>query len=184
MGDAVDDQWLGSLHQFPTILHARASLSFDLSPDSLQKALVAALLSLRALSLPRMITVADRNGYSEGKMGFKIGVGNGEGFDVLDAAEEKRILDRLENRGAFGALDLAFHLHYTIDDSLEHKLHEDHYLVRLVFQPGRVEVLVHHLKGIKRVEPVELVSLILEQLNAELTREHFPLADLDSISST
>ena len=184
MGDAIDDQWLGALHQFPTILHARASFSFDVSPDSLQKALVSALSSLRALSLPRMISVADRNGYSMGKIGFKIGVGNGEAFDVLDAEEEERILDRIENRGAFGALDFAFHLHYTIEDSLKHKLHEDHYLVRLVFQPGRVEVLVHHLKGIKRVEPVELVSLILEQLNAELTREHFPLADLDSISST
>ncbi len=184
MGGAFDDQWLGAIHQFPTILHARASLSFDVSPDSLQKALVSALSSLRALCLPRMITVADRDGYSGGKIGFKIGVGNGEGFDVLDAEEEERILDRIENRGAFDALDLAFHLHYTINDSLKHKLHEDHYLVRLVFQPGRVEVLVHHLKGIKRLEPVELVSLILEQLNAELTREHFPLADLDSISST
>ncbi len=184
MGDAIDDQWLGALHQFPTILHARASFSFDVSPDLLQKALVSALLSLRVLSLPRMITVADRDGYSGGKMGFKIGVGNGEGFDVLDAAEGERIFDRIENRGALSALDLVFHLHYTIDDSLKHKLHEDHYLVRLVFQPGRVEVLVHHLKGIKRVEPVELVTLILAQLNAELTRERFPLADLDSISST
>ncbi len=184
MGGAFDDQWLGAIHQFPTILHARASLSFDVSPDSLQKALVSALSSLRALCLPRMITVADRDGYSGGKIGFKIGVGNGEGFDVLDAEEEERILDRIENRGAFDALDLAFHLHYTINDSLKHKLHEDHYLVRLVFQPGRVEVLVHHLKGIKRLEPVELVSLILEQLNAELTRERFPLADIDSISST
>ena len=117
-------------------------------------------------------------------MGFKIGVGNGEGFDVLDAAEEKRILDRLENRGAFGALDLAFHLHYTIDDSLEHKLHEDHYLVRLVFQAGRVEVLVHHLKGIKRVEPVELVRLILERLNIELANKRLPQADLESVSSS
>src|SRR6266540_30428 len=125
MGDAFDDQWLGALHQFPTILHARASLSFDVSPESLQKALVSALSSLRALSLPKMITVADKDGYSGGKIGFKIGVGNGEAFDVLDVAEEERILDRIENRGAFDALDLAFHLHYTIDDSRMHKLHED-----------------------------------------------------------
>src|SRR2546426_11199787 len=108
MGDAVDDQWLGSLHQFPTILHARASLSFDLSPDSLQKALVAGLLSLRALFLPRMITAADKDGYSEGKMGFKIGVGNGEGLDVVHAPEEERILDRVVNVCAFGAVDLSF----------------------------------------------------------------------------
>src|SRR6266581_2441249 len=182
--DEYGDEWLGALHRFPTILHARASLSFDVSPESLQKALVSALSSLRALCLPRMITVADRDGYSGGKIGFKIGVGNGEGFDVLDAGEEERILDRIENRGAFGAIDLAFHLHYTVDDSLKHKLHEDHYLVRLAFQPGRLEVLVHHLKGIKRVEPVELVSLILEQLNAELTRDGLPHAGLDSISST
>src|SRR5216117_1443908 len=94
MGDAFDDQWLGSLHRFPTILHERASLSFDVSPDSLQKALVSALSSLRVLSLPRMFTVADQDGYSSGKIGFKIGIGNGEAFDVLDAREEERVLDR------------------------------------------------------------------------------------------
>jgi len=184
MRDGFGDEWLGALHQFPTILHARASFSFDLSPDSFQKALVSALSSLRALTLPRMLTVADKDGYSGGKIGFKIGIGNGEAFDVLDAKEEERVLDRIENRGAFGALDLAFHLHYTIDDSRMHKLHEDHYLVRLVFQAGRVEVLVHHLKGIKRVEPVEVVRLILERLNIELANKRFPLADLESVSSS
>ncbi len=184
MRDAFDDEWLGALHQFPTILHARASFSFDVTQDSLQKALVSALASLGEVSLPKMITVADRVGYSGGKIGFKIGIGNGEAFDVLDAREEERILDRIENRGAFGALDLAFHLHYTIDDGRRHKLHEDHYLVRLVFQLGRVEVLVHHLKGIKRVEPVELVRLILERLNIELANKRFPQADLESVSSS
>src|SRR5438046_10643504 len=131
-----------------------------------------------------MITVADRDGYSGGKMGFKIGVGNGEGFDVLDAAEGERIFDRIENRGALSALDLVFHLHYTIDDSLKHKLHEDHYLVRLVFQPGRVEVLVHHLKGIKRVEPDELIRLIVQELNVELTRDRYAQVELEAVEIT
>ncbi len=185
MKDKVrDDLWLGELHGFPTILHARASLPFDISPVSFQKALVGALALLREASIFREISIADREGYERGSVSFKIGIGNGEGFDILDAKEEERVLDRIENRGAFYTLDLAFHIHYRIDDGQRHKVHEDHYLTRLVFDPGRVEMLVHHLKGVRRVEPVELLRLILDQLNTMLSRQRFPELDLEVINST
>jgi hypothetical protein len=179
-----DDIWLGELHGFPTILHARASLSFDISPVSFQKALVGALALLLESPLFVEISIADREGYERGSVSFKIGIGNGEGFDILDAKEEERVLDRIENRGAFYTLDLAFHLHYRVDDGQRHKIHEDHYLTRLVFDPGRVEVLVHHLRGVRRVEPVELVRLILDRLNVVLSRQRFPELNLEVINST
>jgi hypothetical protein len=150
----------------------------------LQKALFSALLSLHAVSILKEITVADRNGYSKGRLGFRIGVGNGEAFDILDYGEEERLLNRIENRASFNMIDLAFHLHYTIDDSHKRKPHEDHYVMRLVFQPGTFEVLVHHLKGLKRVEPRELIRLVLGELNAELSRENLPQLNLEAIDST
>jgi hypothetical protein len=179
-----DDPWLGALHRFPTVLHARASFSFDINPESLQKALLSALSSLRSTSLPKEITVADRDGYAKGRVDFKIGIGNGRGFDILDAREEERIFNRIENRRPFNTIDMAFHLHYAIDDDLKHKVHEDHYVMRLVFQPGRVEVLVHHLKGMRRVEPSELVRLVLGALNTELSREELSEVDLKAINSS
>lgn len=93
-------------------------------------------------------------------------------------------MERIENGGPFGSVDLTFHLRYLIDDSVRHKVHEDHYLVRLVFQPARVEVLVHHLKGIRRIEPQELVRLLVGELNVELERNGYAALELESMEST
>ena len=185
MKDPFDEnRWLGGLHSFPTILHARASLSFDTTPGSLQKALVFALSSLQENPVSRMITVADRDGYSSGSAHFKVGVGNGEGFDILDLKEQERVLDRIENLGAFESLDLAVRISYAMDDGRRHKVHQDHYVIRLIFEPGRVEALIHHVKGIRRVDPADLIELITNYLNSELTREKFPTVNLDLVTST
>lgn len=174
MIESDEDQWLGSLFQFPTVLHARANLSFDMSQASFQKSLMSALSSLTRASISREISIADREGYASGNVEFKVGIGNGDGFDILDKKEEERVLNRIEHRGAFNILDLVFHLRYRIDDDLRHKVHEDHYLIRLAFDRGRVEVLVHHLKGIRRVAPVELLKVVLEQLNSVLRSQRYP----------
>jgi hypothetical protein len=179
-----DDQWLGALHSFPTVLHARASFSYDINTLSLQKALFSALSSLGAASIPKDITVADRDGYEPGRLEFKIGIGNGEAFDLLDSKEEKRLLNRIENHAPFSTIDVAFHLHYAIDDGHRHKPHEDHYMARLVFRPGMFEVLVHHVKGIRRVDPAELVGLFLTELNCELAGDGLAELNLESVDST
>lgn len=180
-GTLEDDPSLGSLDDFPTVLHARASFSFDINPESLQKALVSALAALGSTPKSTEITVADRDGYFEGQVVFRLGIGNGDRFDIFDSKEEERVLNRIENRGPFNTLDLAFHLHYAIDDGLRHRLHEDHYVLRLVFQPGRVEVLVRHLKGVRRVEPDELIRLVLRELNIELGRNGYAELELETV---
>jgi hypothetical protein len=179
-----DDQWLGTLNAFPTVLHARALFSFDINTISLQRALFSALSSLRATTMAREITVADRDGYEKGTLEFKIGIGNGEGFDILDSMEEKRLLHRVENYAPFKTIDVAFHLHYTISDGRKHKPHEDHYVMRLVFRAGMFEVLVHHAMGIRRVDPRELVGVVLGALNSELARSNLAELNLEAVDST
>lgn len=183
-GVSETDPWLGVVYQFPTVLHARASLSFDMSSESLQKVLIRALSSLREKPMASEITVSSSEGYSKGKVGFKIGIGNGEGFDILDANEVERVFKRIENHGAFEIIDTAVHLHYSIQDQRRHRIHEDHYIARLVFGPGRIEVLIHHMKGIKRVDPPELVGMLLDYLNVELASRDLPMVVMESISST
>ncbi|MBO0888349.1 hypothetical protein J2P12_04530 [Candidatus Bathyarchaeota archaeon] len=154
-----------------------------MSQESFQKSLMSALSSLTRASIPREISIADQEGYASGNVEFKIGIGNGDGFDILDKREEERVLNRIEQRGAFNVLDLVFHLRYKIDDDLRHKVHEDHYLVRLAFDRGRVEVLVHHLKGIRRVAPVELLKGLLDQLNSVLGSQRYPELSLQLVGS-
>jgi hypothetical protein len=113
-----------------------------------------------------------------------LGIGNGDGFDVLDSKEEERVLHRIENRGSFNTLDLAIQLHYSVTDRRQHRVHEDHYILRLVFQPGRVEVLIHHLKGVRRVEPDELIRLVVQELNVELARDRYGQIELEAVDVT
>ena len=176
-----DDPFLGALDAFPTVLHGRASFSFDIHTESLQKALFSALASLRTNPKSQDITVADRNGYLRGIVTFRLGVGNGDGFDVLDSEEEERVLHRIENRGPLNILDLAFQLHYSVSGRKGHRVHEDYYILRLVFHPGMVEVLVHHLKGVKRIEPDELIRIIVQELNVELACNRYGAIVLESI---
>ena len=179
-----EDDPLGTVDSFPTVMHARASFSFDINPESLQKALVSALASLRANPKSREITLADRDGYLNGQLTFRLGIGNGDSFDTLDSKEEERVMNKIENRGPFNTLDLAFQLHYSVGDGRRHRVHEDHYVLRLVFQPGRAEVLVHHVKGVRRVEPDELVGIIIHELNVELTRDRYGQIELEAIDVT
>ena len=114
---------------------------------------------------------------------FKFGVGNKDGFDILDEKEAQRVIQRIEEKGTFKTLDLVFHLHYSVDDGKKHKVHQDQYLARLTFQPGRVELLLHHLKGVRRIAPDELVRILLSAINHELDREKYPELELESLTS-
>jgi hypothetical protein len=178
-----DDPWLGTIESFPTVYHARASWLYDINPDSLQKAILAGLRSLTREERPLEITVADVPGYQAAKVSFRFGIGNKEGFDILDRKEEERMIRRIEEKGSFRTLDLVFHLHYSIDDDKKHKVHQDQYLARLTFQPGRVELLLHHLKGVKRISPDVLVRLLLSTSNRELSRNKYSEVELESLST-
>src|SRR5260370_25913238 len=114
-----EDPLLGTVDNFPTVLHARASFSFDINAESLQKALVSALASLRTNAKSRQITVADRDGYLEGQLVFRLGIGNGDGFDVLDSKEEERVLHSIENLGSFNSRDLTIQRHYLVNHSTQ-----------------------------------------------------------------
>jgi hypothetical protein len=177
-----EDRWLGCLFEFPTVLHDRASFAFDVNLSSLQKALFAALATLRTSSVPQKVSVADHEGYKKGRLDFNIGVGDGDAFDILDSREMDRVIGRIENQGPFSIIDLSFRLHYVIDDGRKHRIHEDHYLMRLVFRPGQFELLVHHVKGLRRVDSAELVTITIRKVNAELSRETLPRLRLAPVS--
>ncbi len=178
-----DDPWLGTLEHFPTVYHARASWLYDINTESLQKAIFESLLSLAQEKKSLEITVADIPGYQSGEVRFKFGVGNKDGFDILDDKEAQRVIQRIEEKGTFRTLDLVFHLHYSVDDGKRHKVHQDQYLARLTFQPGRVELLLHHLKGVRRIAPDELVRILLSAINHELDRKKYPELELESLVS-
>ena len=179
-----DSEWLGALEQFPKVLHARGSFIYDVNPDSLQKIVISVMAGLQKEGRRRRITVADKPGYFDGILRFRLGIADRGGFDVLDAREEDRVLKRIENLGSFNILDLAFNLDYRVNDGRLHKIHRDRYILRMVFHPGRFEILVHHLRGLRRVEPDELVLLFVDQINSVLARGRYGQVELESLNTT
>ncbi len=179
-----EDPWLGSLEKFPIVFHARASVLYEINDASVQKILVLALSSLQKGRRMREITVADQDGYVRSNVRFRVGIGNLEAFDVFDIKEEDRVLKRIEQQGPFNILDLSFSLHYSVEDGRLHKVHQDHYIMRLVFQPGRFEILLHHVKGIRRIESDELIHLFLSEVNRELVRNKYSELELETLVTT
>ena len=131
--------------------------------------------SIRTIDL----SLSDHPGYMDGTARFKIGVGNKDGFDILDTREEDRVLRRILAQGVFPTIDLSFDIHYKVRTEGRHRVARDRYLARLSFQTGRAELLVHHLKGLKRVDPSELVQFLVTITNAELTRKGYGEVELE-----
>ena len=176
------DPWLGTLLEFPRVLHSSAIFTHEVNNDSLQKAVLKALHQISISRLPIELSLSDHQGYYHGAIAFRLGIGNGEAFDVFDQKEEERLLKRIENRGAFTALDLSFTASYSIrDQDRRHPVRADRFLARLIFRLDRLEIYVHHLRGIRRVRAEEIIELLVEHVNGELRRDgHSILAKDDS----
>src|SRR2546429_9727727 len=100
MNQSLDeDPWLGTLENFPTIYHARASWLYDINTESLQKAIFSGLRSLAREKKTLDITVADLPGNQSGQGVFKFGVGNKNGFDILDDKEAGRGIQGIQEKG-------------------------------------------------------------------------------------
>ena len=113
-----------------------------------------------------------------------MGIGNQTVFDLLDGREEDRVLRRIKEQDPFPVLDLALNIHYTVEDRKRHSARGDGYIVRFSFQPGNLELLIHHLRGIKRTAPDELVRLLVEMVNLQLGRKGRSELRLSSLIST
>lgn len=169
-----DDPWLGVLLNFPTVLHSRASFDHEINPDNLQRAVLLALRSISSLRLPIELSLSDHDGYYHGTVSFKLGVGNAEAFDVFDDREQERLLQRIENKGPFPTLDLAFNARYTVTDEKRHTAREDRFLARLLFRSDRMEIYVHHLRGMRRIGPEEIIAMLIERIDIQLQELGYP----------
>ncbi len=128
--------------------------------------------------------MADHSGYLNGKATFKVGIGNGKVFDTLDADEEERVLRKIQNHGALPALDVAVNIHYVVEGGKRHSVRGDRYIARMLFQQERLELLLHHWRGVRRVQPDELVRLLVSAVNVELRRAKSPGLELEELRTT
>ncbi len=76
------------------------------------------------------------------------------------------------------------HVEYGISDGKRHNLRGDRYIARLQFRPENAELLLHHLKGLRRIQPDELVHTFISLVNSELAKEHYTKLEIETLTST
>ena len=77
-----DEPWVERLNHFPIVLHGQAPLGFKVLVAVLQQAMVHALHVLAVRKSNMEVSIADREGYFNGKASFKFGIGNSTSFHL------------------------------------------------------------------------------------------------------
>ncbi len=168
---------------FPQTIHGRAVLSYDTESVNVQKILIKILRELNRFQVDTSITLAGREGYLEGKIAFEVGIANGNHFNYLDSLEERLINEVIEKQGTLPIADFLIVLRYMLKDRDRHPIRTDSYLLRFIASEYAMEMYLFHEKGIRRVNPDELIGMIAKELNRELRATYSASVKVEALRS-
>lgn len=164
----------GVLESFPNVTHAKASIEFSTEVTELQKCVASAFRGFNSKTLETQISIAGRPGPVPGYTAFEAGVGDGDCFNFLDEKELKRLLSHIESGQPVRTLDFFLIVKYLQKDGTKSPIRFDRYLIRLSFAHQELDVKVFHEKGLRRMNPDEVVTLLIDDVNLELTKSGKP----------
>ena len=168
-------------NSFPQTIHGRAVLSYDTESINVQKVLTKVLKELNGLQLDTSISVADREGYFTGRIVFEVGVANRDYFICLDRLEERLINRIMAEQGILATIDFLILARYSIQDQKKHPIRMDSYLVRTIASEYSMELYLSHEKGIRRLNPDELIMMIARGLDRELKASYNASVKVESL---
>ncbi len=153
---------------FPQRIHGRAVLNYSTENAAIQKILIKILKEFNKLRLDTSISVADREGYLDGWIAFEVGIANNNYFSYLDGLEERLVNDIITKQGTLPIVDFMIVARYLVNDRQRHPIRTDSYLLRFIAsQEYTMEAYLSHLKGIRRVNPDELIMMIAKELDRQ-----------------
>jgi hypothetical protein len=163
---------LGIYSSFPAIIHGDAILTYVVSLKVLQECIVQAISKMNMEKVETTLSVADRSGYFPGETRFELRIAEGSSFRTLNPPTMRRIVEYLRDRGEFSAFDHSLTVRYRIKDDMRHSLHCDKYVVRHLFFEGQMEIQLFHERGIRRLNPDEVIVILVKRINEELGRRN------------
>jgi len=143
-------------------------MTYDADSTTLQRTLIKILKEFNKLRLDTSISLADREGYFEGEITFEVGVANEQYFCYLDNYQERLVSEFLSKQGTLPIIDFLVVARYLLKDQDRHPIRTDSYLVRFITSEFQMEVYLSHEKGIRRLNPDELITMIAKELNRQL----------------
>jgi len=167
--------------RFPQTIHGRAVLRHGLENTVVQKILIKVMRELNRLSLDTSISLADREGYVDGQIEFEVGIANETYFNYLDSLEERMINEIMTKQGTLPIVDFLTIAKYLVKDQDRHPVRTDSYLLRFIASEYSMEVYLSHEKGIRRLNPDELLIMIAKALDRELRTNYNTGVKIESI---
>lgn len=163
---------LGEFINFPETVHGRSIISFKSPIQKMQQAVIEAMLYLNGHEEPRLLSHSALSMEMQGVMGFEIGIADGIFFDNLDEETASGVTGYFSLKSGYRILD--FLVITTYRYSREGRilpLKFDHHLLRFFFNAGKIEVLLHHSQGTRRLPLDELLQKIFDELRRIARRE-------------
>jgi len=159
---------LGIYSSFPTLIHGDAILTHDVDVTVLQECVVQAISRMNMETVETKLSIADRSGYFPGETRFEIRIAEGLSFRYLYPRMKRKLIECLRARGELSTLDYSLTIKYRIRDDMRHSLHCDRYIVRHLFLEGQMEIQLSHEKGVRRLNPDEVITMLVKRINDEL----------------
>ncbi len=166
-GDSIklEEARLGEFINFSETVHGRSIISFKCPVQKMQRAVIDAMLYLNGHEEPRLLSLSALSMETQGVMGFEIGIADGIFFDNLDEETASGVTEYFSSNSGYRILD--FLVVTTYRYSREGRilpLKFDHHLLRFLFNAGKIEVLLHHSQGTRRLPLDELLQIIFDEL--------------------
>ena len=169
---------LGRYENFPEVIHGVVRFTCESSIREVQQTILPALHSLNheVCSL-RAVTL---HLPQECEVSFELGVAEDFDFNFLDEKELDRFQRSIVEK-ELPILDFFFVLRYHVvnDDGKRVPLKFDYHMLRFMFQENSIELRICHERGTQRVPLEDLVTLIVERINEELSQRQLESLNLE-----
>jgi hypothetical protein len=167
--------WLGEFAHFPTTVHGIGRIAFRCPASEIKQAIVETMRQLDGREQFVPLSISGLQGEVDGRMGFEVGVANGTVFERLDEATALALREYVSKNDDLRILDFiliaTYHYH---EDKRQLPVRFDHHHIRFSFLPREKvgDVLIHHIRGTRRLPFDELLQTIFDGLQDVSERDH------------
>jgi hypothetical protein len=167
--------WLGEFANFPTTVHGIGRIAFTCRVSEIKQAIVETMQELDGREQFVPLSVSGLQGELDGKMGFEVGAANGMVFERLNDAMALNLIEYVSKNDSLRVLDFmliaTYHYHR---EKRQLPVRFDHHHIRFSFLPREKvgQVLIHHIRGTRRLPLDELLQTIFDGLQDIAERDH------------
>jgi hypothetical protein len=173
---------LGIFTNFSPMIHGFAKASFTCHTHEAQQVLLDTFEELNGHQETRNLSVGEREGEIDGRMGFEVGLAEGNFFVYFDKETSAGLASFLEQQKRFRPLDfLLIATYYYTRKEKEVPLKFDYHILRFLFGHNELDVVLHHVKGTRRLPIDELLTMFFDRFERKVKERHLGTAIVKQI---